>query len=256
MNYRCKLIVMLTLLSGFGCAPTVKPVQSTALHRDIEPEPVLIHCPGIAGEMPIDRRLVRGLIQGGIAKKAEIFDWTGPYRGFLALGKLDHNKQQAKILSDKIAAIYRQDPRTPIILTSHSGGTGIAVWALEQLPADVKVDRLLMLASALSPGYDLKRALSHVGRAVSLYSEYDDVVLGTGTRTFGTIDRVKTRAAGLVGFEGVYANLEQIPYDPAWIKIGNPGDHIGAMDDQFAEQVLSPLLRDNTRAAAGHGSNQ
>ncbi len=244
------------LLFVIGCAtPATDPIAPVAIDKPI-PDPVLIHCPGIAGEMPIDRRLVKGLIKGGVAPEAEIFDWTGPYRGFLALGKLDRNKQQAKILSDKIVAIRRDDPRTPIILTSHSGGTGIAVWALELLPDGVKIDSLLMLASALSPGYDLKPALGHVGHAISLYSEHDDIVLGTGTRTFGTIDRVKTNAAGMVGFEGTYPNLKQIPYDPAWIKIGHPGDHIGSLDDQFAEQVLSRLLRDNTRPTANERVNQ
>ena len=36
--------------------------------------------------------------------------------------------------------------------------TGLAVWALEKLPDDVKVDTVLLMSSALSPTYDLSKA--------------------------------------------------------------------------------------------------
>ena len=58
-----------------------------------------------------------------------------------------------------------------------------------------------MLAPALSPTYDLSRALRAVRREmVVFWSPLDVIILGAGTRVFGTIDRVKTASAGLVGF--------------------------------------------------------
>ncbi len=235
------IVVLILLMAISGCQPSSAPPASQ--RASPPPPPVLFHLPGIAGEMSIDRRLIKGLVEGNVATNAEIIDWTGENRGILALGKLDLNKQQAKLLAERITKIYRDDPRTRIILTAHSGGTGIAVWTLEYLPADAKIDTLLMLAAALSADYDLDKALAHTRRAYSFYSEFDDVVLGLGTRTFGTIDRVKTNAAGYVGFASNNPKLKQFPYDPAWIKIGNAGDHIGTMDDQFAKEVLAPLLR-------------
>jgi hypothetical protein len=71
-----------------------------------------------------------------------------------------------------------------------------------------------------------------------------------GTTMFGTVDGVKTDAAGKVGFlkpasaadPSQYDKLRQIPYRSDWIKLGNIGDHIGGLARPFAKAVLAPLL--------------
>jgi pimeloyl-ACP methyl ester carboxylesterase len=244
-------ISLIALVATIGCGDardTVPAAQPTAL---APPAPVLIHCPGIAGEMSIDRYLVKGLIQAGVAPEATIFDWTGEYSGLLALGQLDHNKRQARLLARRIVDIHRAYPRTRITLTAHSGGTGIVVWALEALPEDIKIDTLVLLASALSHGYDLDPALEHVRQAYSFHSEFDNLVLGSGTRAMGTIDRVKTDSGGYVGFDSRNPKLTQLPYNPDWIKLGNAGDHIGTMDAQFAREIISPLILDRAERQEG-----
>lgn len=238
----------LSVLAATGGAEP--PTSAPATAATTEPAAVLIHLPGIAGEMNIDRALVAGLIAGGIASDATIVDWTGTDRGVPALTNVARHHEQAKLLAERLTTLARSSPARPIVLTAHSGGTGVAVEALEQLPADVKVQTLVLLASALSPSYDLTNALRHVtGRAVSLHSSYDSIVLGTGTRTFGTYDRVWSDAAGYVGFTqpttadaAEYAKLVQYPYDPAWMKFGNFGDHIGATNRRFAKEVLAKLI--------------
>ena len=78
---------------------------------------------------------------------------------------------------------------------------GPAIWTLERLPGDVKVACFVMLAPALSPTYDLSKGLAHVsGSAYCFNSPDDDMVLGTGTNLFGTMDGVRCDAAGRVGF--------------------------------------------------------
>jgi pimeloyl-ACP methyl ester carboxylesterase len=166
-----------------------------------------------------------------------------------ALGGLERNKDEAKKVAKLIQKRARENPDEKIIITCHSGGAGIAVWALEGLPDDVHIDTLVMLAPALSPSYDLSRALKRVRhRAYSFNSEYDPI-LGPGTRTFGTIDRLMVNAAGRVGFEKPagadaeqYAKLVQFPYNRSWMSLGNIGDHIGPMMPRFASRVIAPLL--------------
>ena len=52
------------------------------------------------------------------------------------------------------------------------------MWALEKLPDDVMVDDLVMVASALSPQYDLSKALKHVrGKAYAFNSMLDVLIL-------------------------------------------------------------------------------
>jgi hypothetical protein len=87
------------------------------------------------------------------------------------------------------------------------------------------------------------------GKAYVFYSKNDQVVLGAGTRLFGTIDGVKSDAAGLIGFRTPdaadkyeYGKLVQKPYDNGWIAFQNIGNHIGCMSQPFAENVVAPLL--------------
>lgn len=243
----------LLLLTIASCANPTAPRVSVA---EPLPDPVLIHLPGIGGELSIDHDLVAGLLAGHAAASAEIIDWTGDDGGPRALGNVARHHEQSLRVAQRIEAIHHANPHQPIILVGHSGGTGIAVWALEDLPPDVHVRTLLLLASALSPGYDLTAALRHVdGHAISLYSVHDDVVLGAGTEVFGTIDRIKSPAAGYVGFHApatgltpAYQKLIQIPYDPAWANLNNPGDHIGPTDRVFSRAVLAPLLKQDSHA--------
>jgi hypothetical protein len=220
-------------------APATQPVQQI----------FVLHLPGIGGLMRIDRLLTGGLTSGGIDAEVRIYDWTNGNPGMPALGGLQRNKQEAKNVAKLIQKRARENPDEKIIITCHSGGAGIAVWALESLPDDVDIDTLVMLAPALSPGYDLSGALKRVRfKAYSFNSEYDPI-LGPGTRAFGTIDRVMIDAAGRVGFEAPagaderqYAKLVQFPYNRAWMSFGNIGDHIGPMMPRFASRVIAPLL--------------
>ena len=237
------LFVCCLLGHGTGQSMAVGP-PTTA------PSSILIHLPGIAGEMRIDHDLINGLIDGGVAQSASIFDWTGVDRGVPALTNVARHHEQAQKLADQIARTAQQSPAAPIILVAHSAGTGVAIEALEHLPPGVKIQTLVLLASALSPDYDLSPALSHVnGKAISLFSSYDNIVLSAGTRTFGTYDRVWTDGAGYVGFRqppaadhAAYAKLTQIPYDPAWARLGHGGDHIGMTSRRFARVILAPVI--------------
>jgi pimeloyl-ACP methyl ester carboxylesterase len=194
--------------------------------------------------------LTQGIVQGGFLADVDLFDWVGGEEGLNALANVPKHEEQSTRAAELLTKAYREHPDRPIVLTGHSAGTGVAVWALEKLPPDVKVDTLLMLQSALSPGYDLSKALSHVRRAYAFNSPLDSVVLGTGTSLFGTIDRQKVEAAGKVGFvmpDGAnaaqYAKLRQFSYDPAWLRFGNFGDHIGVMMRPFARGVISTVLQ-------------
>ncbi|MGC4032045.1 MAG: hypothetical protein QM754_09990 [Tepidisphaeraceae bacterium] len=101
-----------------------------------QPGAVLIHLPGIAGEMSIDHSLVRGLVAGGVAANADvqIIDWTGTDRGVRALNNVDRHREQAQRVADEITAIHTKNPAMPIILVGHSGGTGVAAGCSKNCP--------------------------------------------------------------------------------------------------------------------------
>jgi hypothetical protein len=233
-----KTSVLFLLL--FACS--VKAVPTT--------QPYLLHIPGIGGHLPLDDHLLRGLQDGGIIGGIELYDWTGTDRGLIALMQEQRHARQSEIVAKMLADKAHAFPGIEITVTSHSGGCGIAVWALEKLPDDVVIDKLLMMESALSPGYDLSKALKHVRHAYALYSDLDAVVLGTGTRTAGTVDGVYTDAAGRVGYKmpatadaRQYEKLKQFEYQDTWMQFGDVGDHIGPMRYRFAKLMIVPLLQ-------------
>ena len=160
----------------------------------------LLHLPGISGYHWLDRQMLTGLRDGGFSGDVDVRNWPGDEPGLAALFARKRNLKQAEVVADAIVAHARAHPAGRIVLTAHSGGAGIAVWALETLPDDVKVDMVLMLAPALSPQYDLTTALGHVRGKVYAFTSPLDLVLGPGTSTFGTIDGVRCDAAGRCGF--------------------------------------------------------
>jgi pimeloyl-ACP methyl ester carboxylesterase len=238
------------LASAGGCV--IAAANFLAASKD-EAREHLIHLPGIAGEQNLDRRFIRGLRAGGCNGTIEIYDWTEKDPGLAALLARQRNDREATKIAEKIKQILKDEPGVKLRIIGHSGGAGLAVWALERLPGDSKIESVVFLAPALSQKYDLSKALSHVrGKAYALTSVNDAIILGAGTKLFGTIDGKKEEAAGLRGFKTPdkpfdpkqYDKLVQMPYQDSWMELGNIGDHIGPMGEEFAEKVIAPLLRD------------
>ena len=223
--------------------------DSTAKHWQI------LHLPGIGGERMIDEFMVRGLVSGlesrNIHVNDQIYDWTEDEDGLLALSDQKLHARQSQDVSLLIQKIRRAHPNDFFLLTSHSGGVGIAAWALEQLPPGVVVDEWLMLSGAVSPHFDLSPALMHVHGPAIAFNSILDGVLGTGTRLFGTVDRVDTDSGGRIGYSMPlfgdpiqYVKLMHVPYTSAWLRFGNSGDHIGVMTRAFGKFVLAPTAID------------
>ena len=232
--------------------PTTAPAQVAPALK-----PYVLHLPGVSGTSVIDHSLRDGLRAGGFDGTLDIYDWTCRDPGIPALHNRVRNEEQAQLVADRLTEQFRKFPQVPIYLVCHSGGSGPATWALERLPADVRVSCFVMLAPALSPTYDLSRALARVsGSCYSFHSTNDDLVLGTGTRLFGTIDGVRVDAAGRVGFvkpDGAdaaqYAKLVQKPYDATWGRLGHIGGHVGCMGTPFVQAVVAPLMLGREAAA-------
>jgi pimeloyl-ACP methyl ester carboxylesterase len=158
--------------------------------------------------------------------------------------------------SEIVAAVveYRgRFPDAPVFLVGKSGGTGLVVRALEQLDKGA-VEATVLLSPAISPAYDLSRALRAVRREmVVFWSPLDVIVLGLGTRIFGTIDRIKSVSAGMVGFRppsgldeddrAEYDKLRQVRWQAGMAKTGYFGGHVGTDSPAFLRKYVVPLLR-------------
>jgi len=249
---RMMFIVLIGLVAGSCSKPHARAEAEVHLAPLTPPlRAYHLHLPGIGGKMRIDRYMVQGLRDSELDADIEVYDWTAGDPGIDALLAYERNREQAKHVAKMIGEKFREDPRRRITVTGHSGGAGLAAWALEKLPDDVQIDSLVLLAPALSPKYDLTSALRHVrGKVYVFTSPLDIAVLGIGTKVFGTIDGVHTEAAGKVGFirpngadEAQYAKIVPLPYRREWMRFGNIGDHIGPMKTAFAREVLGPVLQ-------------
>jgi pimeloyl-ACP methyl ester carboxylesterase len=210
---------------------------------------------GVGGWNWLPRLTRLGLARGGVEAAIVLYNWSvGP----LGLWVTDlfverRNRRMARDLAEVVAGYRAARPGRPVTLVGHSGGGALAAWTLEALPESAPVDRALLLAPALSPRYNLAAALARVrDRATATYSWGDLALMGLGTTLFGTIDRRFGPSAGLVGFRlppgltdaqrQAYARLRQVPWRPAMIRDGHPGEHVGWTGIRFARRVLAPIV--------------
>lgn len=243
------LVVALLALLATGCAANI-PMREVGRVASFGRDATLIYVPGIGGDGPSDASWTRGLRGGGFAGRIEARDWTGNLGPISALW--DHARQRAQAwqIARHISRLRAQSPTAPIVLAAHSGGAGVAVEALEDLPPDTQVDGLLLLAPALSRTYDLTSALRHVrGRADVFCSDRDTLVLAIGTTLFGTVDGVHGEAAGHGGFirparaaPDQYAKLHTHYFSRARQALGDDGGHYGTQTPAMAALLVAPLL--------------
>lgn len=215
---------------------------------------LVIILPGIEGPSYWNHNLARGLADGGVKTAIEIYDWGTRIPGGMLINLADYerNRTMAASLRDYIVEYLTAHPNHPVHVIGHSGGGGIAILAVEMLPADKPVSSVILLAAALSPDYDLRPALKNTRRSIlNYYSPLDAAFLGVGTSVAGTIDRKHTAAAGAVGFnrlpgdsaDGVlYRKLQQIKWDPKMRWHGHLGDHMGWTNQGFVKRYLAPLV--------------
>ncbi len=224
-----------------GCEPRQMLLNPRSLDNGL-----IIVLPGIDGRASHNEEVSDALCDRNGQMAVEHYDWTVPLSPLYNQCAVERNHEVAAKLAKHIARYCRDHPNKPVFLVGHSGGTAIAVWAAEALPKHVKIEGIIMLASSLSPGYDLGPALRRVNRGiVSFYSDRD-ALLGAGTLIFGTMDRQHTEAAGKVRFdEGspAYRKLFQIPWVAKMADTGYTGDHFSCCSKRFIAGYVAGLIR-------------
>jgi pimeloyl-ACP methyl ester carboxylesterase len=236
-------LVVLMLLSGCG-------ERQVLMCRQGLDEGLIIVLPGIDGRAPHNEAACRTLGVESTGMAVELYDWTAPLGPLFNQRAIGRNRQMARRLARRIAAYHESHPGRCVCLVGHSGGTAIAVWAAEALPHGEQVEAIVLLASSLSPGYDLRKATARARKGVaSFHSRRDSALLGAATTLFGTMDGEHTEAAGKVGFRaaggrgrGAEGKLVQIAWAPRMADCGNDGGHFSCLAGGFLSAYVSPLL--------------
>ena len=243
------LLLAALCAAAAGCEPDPRAYVSPERLDD----GLVISLDGVGGYNWGTRWLRKGLDDAGVHAALVIYDWSkGP--GGLFVGDLmdeGRNHAAARDLARTVSTYAAALPDRPITLIGHSGGAAVVVWSLEALPADCRVDRVILLAPALTPTYDLSAALAHVDeRLYVMYSPGDVGLMAAGTAIFGTMDGSHSVSAGLKGFDlpsdahdrCQYLKVRQVSWNLALLKAGHMGGHMGWTTTRFARDFLAPIL--------------
>ncbi|WP_435008833.1 serine aminopeptidase domain-containing protein [Tundrisphaera lichenicola] len=208
---------------------------------------------GVGGLDLCEASLRQVMSERGGRHKVRFVPWGhGLGRWHADLTDVANHKAKARLVVEEVLSWKRERPESPVYLVGKSGGTGIVVRAMEELPVD-SIEAAVLLAPALSPGYDLSKALRAIRREmVVFWSPLDMVILGAGTWLFKTVDRVRSVGAGMVGFRrplGLdeaartqYAKLRQVRWNPKMASTGYLGGHVGPDSPAFLRKYVVPLL--------------
>jgi len=214
---------------------------------------------GAGGMMGECQRLRSGLKQAGVCRPIEIYHWS--HGGVLAdQTGLAVNQRKARELARKIETYLHGNPGAEVHLIGVSAGTGLVVWALEDIEPGLKATAGILISSSLDTGYDLTRALANTNDGIYSFNSMADTVLSLGVTWAGTVDRNGGLAGGLVGFsmpsdasdetKRLYKEkLHEIGWWPGDAVLGHIGDHLGATSPAYVKQKVAPIVLGDKTAA-------
>jgi len=238
------LLLAVALAAACGC---------TERTRDDRFEDGRVIClSGAGGMMGECQRIRDGLKQAGVRRPIEIFHWS---QGGVLEDQtgVEANRRKARQLARRIEAFKRSSPGSPVHLVGVSAGTGLVVWALEDLEPGMEVTAAILISSSLDTRYDLSEALAKTRDGIYSFNSVADTVLSLGVTWAGTVDRNGGLAGGLVGFSPpgdapedtrrLYAEkLHEIPWWPGDTVLGHLGDHLGATNPAYVKEKVAPIV--------------
>lgn len=173
----------------------------------------------------------------------EVRTWGTPFLTLHNLQAHERNVATAAEIASEIATWRRKHPADKFYLVGYSGGGGMVTLITAALPNDVAIDRLILVAPAISPDYPLaETVMPHVRELVVNYASNRDLQVGWGTQEFGTIDRKYTRSAGAVGFHAADERLLEYFWSTPDSGLGHRGNHWSYLGRRWQDAKLLPAL--------------
>jgi pimeloyl-ACP methyl ester carboxylesterase len=245
---RARLWLLLPLLSG--C--TAVPARFESHAPPQAAQGFVLVANGAGGFQTAPRAIAAAVDQCRLPLHVCSFDWThGRGRALADLLDVDHSRCEGRRLAVEVCQLRAARPDIPVFLVGYSAGAAVVLAAAEYLPPD-SVERIVLLAPAVSSCYDLRRALLSARCGLDAFiSDRDRFYLGLGTAVTGTADGRRDPPAGRVGFhlpvlfpgeEALAARLHQHPWDPCVRWTGNEGEHSGALRPAYLRVFVLPLL--------------
>jgi hypothetical protein len=195
--------------------------------------------------------LRQAVCQANMSLEVVDFPWSnGPGRIFADLRCHSHHKEKGQELAGLILTQCQSCPGARIYLVCHSSGAAVVLAAVEYLPPG-SVDRIILLAPAVSTYYDLRPALACARQGIDcFYSPWD--LTSYSVALVGTTDGYHLPSAGAWGFTPVtdslggctYQALRQHGWSTEMRCARHFGGHYGCTRLGFFQDYIVPLLAD------------
>jgi pimeloyl-ACP methyl ester carboxylesterase len=247
------------LLAFVGCAGMphqdqgpAPPLHGVRLGAPAEAEGIVFAADGAGGFLTTSTALEQVVADVGQPLTVETVRWSHGVGRILAdeMGH-QHSREAGQRLAERVAAFRAGHPQMRVYLAGHSAGAAVVLSAAENLPLD-SVERIILLAPAVSADYDLRPALRCSRKGIEVFcSRRDWWYLGLGVFLVGTADGHWPSAAGRNGFQPVissrddallYQKLRQHCWDLSVEWTGNRGGHYGAYQPRYLKAYVLPLL--------------
>jgi pimeloyl-ACP methyl ester carboxylesterase len=203
---------------------------------------ITFYCPG-AGNIDFgDNGIRRGLKAAGYRGQVASVMWTLLFNPAIDQTVRLNAHVGAVELARSIEKYQDRFPGRPVNVIGLSAGTGVAIWAVENLAPGRSVDNVVLLSSSLSSNYDMSKALAHIrGRIYNYYSSQDPVLWGP-MKVFGTIDgQFLADGAGAVGLHppSGAGRVVNIRWQREFSRYGYYGGHMDVTSPAFVRARIS-----------------
>lgn len=177
--------------------------------------------------------------------------WGPAYDSLGNLWAYERNRREAELIAAQIAEVRRRNPDAEIYVVGFSGGAGMAAFVAEALPEGVRIDRLILVAAAISNDYPIaERVLPKVREFTVNYISPLDAQLGIGTRLAGNMDGGVDGSAGHAGFQTADPSLVQVRWRPDMLLLLHFGNHLSYLSAPWQRAVLMPAFERDATATA------
>jgi pimeloyl-ACP methyl ester carboxylesterase len=226
-----------------GCTPAFGP---KAEHG------ITFYCPG-AGNIDFGDAGIRdGLERAGYRGQVATVMWTVLFNPAIDQTLRINARAGSSALARRIEEYSEKYPGREVSVIGLSAGTGVAIWALEDLKGGCQVNNVVLLGSSLWHRYDVSKALPHVKGKIYNYYSPNDAVLAGPMKIFGTIDGVFAEdGAGAVGLHSPRGQdrIVNIRWRPEYRRYGYYGGHMDSTSPGFVQAYLSKHIMEGPTAA-------
>lgn len=228
-------VLLLSLVAVTGCETTSSAGKASAFGKTFYLDGAGNWGFG-AAEVP------QGLKDAGYQGDVEIYLWTTSFTPLIDQLNMPAAKLRASALAQRIKKYRKQFPNNELNVIALSAGTGVAIWAVEELDSDTHINNLILLGSSLSHDYDASKALANMDGNIYAYHSEHDLVLA-GVRVVGTIDGKRgVDSVGLVGLRapsGMAGRVINIPWSRRYVQYGWTGSHTDCTTRKFVKSILA-----------------